>query len=54
MMFYSFFTLFIIIFSKTLFSMSIQELDVSETMLIGFFAYERYNLEQYEIDETDY
>ena len=54
MMFYSFFTLFIIIFSKTLFSMSIQELDVSESMLIGFFAYELYNLEQYEIDETDY
>lgn len=54
MMFYSFFTLFIIIFSKTLFSMSIQELDLSETMLIGFFAYELYNLEQYEIDETDY
>lgn len=53
MMFYSFFTLFIIIFSKTLFSMSIQELDVSETMLIGFFAYELYNFEQNDIDETD-
>lgn len=39
MMFYSFVTLFIITFSKTLFSMSIQELDLSESMLIGYFAY---------------
>ena len=38
-MFYSFVTLFIVIFSKTLFSMSIQSLGVSESMLIGFFAY---------------
>ena len=38
-MFYSFVTLFIVIFSKTFFSMSIQSLDVSESMLIGFFAY---------------
>lgn len=39
MMFYSFVTIIIIIFSKTLFSMSIQELDLSESMLIGYFAY---------------
>ena len=53
MMFYSFTTLFIIIFSKTLFSMSIQELDVSETMLIGYFAFELYNLEQNDIINED-
>lgn len=54
MMFYSFITLFIIIFSKTLFSMSIQGLDVSESMLIGYFAFELYNLEQCDITyETD-
>lgn len=54
MMFYSFITLFIIIFSKTLFSMSIQELDVSESMLIGYFAYELFNSEQnYYLDEVD-
>lgn len=54
MMFYSFATLFIIIFSKTLFSMSIQELDVSESMLIGYFAYELFNTEQnYYLDEAD-
>lgn len=39
MMFYSFATLFIIIFSKTLFSMSIQSLDLSESMLLGYFVY---------------
>ena len=39
MMFYSFATLFIIIFSKTIFSMSIQNLNLSESMLIGYFAY---------------
>ena len=39
MMFYSFTTLFMIIFSKTLFSMSIQDLAVYESMLIGYFAY---------------
>lgn len=39
MMFYSFVTLFITIFCKTLFSMSIQDLDLSESMLIGYFAY---------------
>lgn len=54
MMFYSFATLFIIIFSKTLFSMSIQELDVSESMLIGYFAFQLYKSEQGEITyETD-
>lgn len=39
MMFYSFITLFIIVFSKTLFSMSIQNLELFSTMLIGYFAY---------------
>ena len=39
MMFYSFVTLFIITFSKTLFSMSIQDLKLFESMLIGYFAY---------------
>lgn len=39
MMFYSFASLFIIIFCKTLFSMSIQDLDLSQTMLLGYFAY---------------
>ena len=54
MMFYSFITLFIVIFSKTLFSMSIQDLDVSESMLIGYFAFELYNFEQSDIiNEND-
>jgi O-antigen ligase len=57
MMFYSFVTLFIITFSKTLFSMSIQNLDLPITMLLGYFAYwvsqptdnvEIYNYEQEE------
>lgn len=39
MMFYSFITLFVIVFSKTLFSMSIQNLELFSTMLIGYFAY---------------
>lgn len=39
LMFYSFITLFIIVFSKTLFSMSIQNLELFSTMLIGYFAY---------------
>lgn len=39
MMFFSFVTLFITTFSKTLFSMSIQNLDLSITMLLGYFAY---------------
>ena len=39
MMYFSFITLFLIVFTKTLFSMSIQELDLSESMLIGYFAY---------------
>ena len=38
-MFYSFVALFLIIFCKTLFSMSIQDLDLSETMLLGYFSY---------------
>ena len=37
--FYSFATLFIITFSKTLFSMSIQNLDMPITMLLGYFSY---------------
>lgn len=53
MMFYSFITLFIIVFSKTLFSMSIQNLELFSTMLIGYFAFELYNLEQYNNNETD-
>ena len=39
MMFFSFATLFITTFSKTLFSMSIQNLDLPITMLLGYFAY---------------
>ena len=39
MMFFSFVTLFIITFCKTLFSMSIQNLDLPITMLLGYFAY---------------
>ena len=54
MMHYSFATLFIIVFSKTLFSMSIQDLDLAEYMLIGFFAYELFHFEQNDINETDY
>lgn len=56
-MFYSFVTLFIVIFSKTLFSMSIQSLDVSESMLIGFFAYwasqqtDNFEIDSYEQEE---
>lgn len=53
MMFYSFFTLFIIIFSKTIFSASIKDLILYESLLIGFFAYKLYNFEQNDIDETD-
>ena len=54
MMFYSFATLFIIVLSKTLFSMSIQDLDLAEFMLLGYFAYQLFNLEQnYYLDETD-
>ena len=55
MMFFSFVTLFITTFSKTLFSMSIQNLDLPITMLLGYFAFwmtqstdelEIYNYEQ--------
>lgn len=55
MMFFSFAALFITTFSKTLFSMSIQNLDLPITMLLGYFAFwmtqstgelEIYNYEQ--------
>lgn len=53
MMLYSFVSLFIIIFGKTLFSMSIQDLGVAESMLIGYFAYwveqEDDELEEFEV-----
>ena len=39
MMYYSFVALFIITFSKTLFSMSIQNLDFFQSLLIGYFSY---------------
>lgn len=39
MMFFSFVTLFITTFCKTLFSMSIQNLDLPITMLLGYFAF---------------
>lgn len=55
MMFYSFATLLLIVFSKTLFSMSIQDLNISESMLIGYFAFKLNDLEQNEIiNETEY
>ena len=54
MMFYSFATLWIIIFSKTLFSMSIQDLKLFESMLIGYFASESSNLEQSDITNEAY
>lgn len=38
-MFYSFVSLFIICFSKSLFSMSIQNLELSQTLLLGFFSF---------------
>lgn len=38
-MYYSFFILLFICFSKTLFSMSIQNLDLSQSLLLGYFAY---------------
>ena len=38
-MFYSFLTVFTLVFLKTLFSMSIQNLDLSTTLLLGYFAY---------------
>ena len=34
--------------------MSIQNLDLPITMLLGYFTFELYNLERYEIDETEY
>lgn len=57
MMFYSFVTIIIIIFSKTLFSMSIQDLDLSESMLLGYFAYwasqptDNFEIDSYEQEE---
>lgn len=38
-LFFCFLSLFVISFAKTLFSMSIQNLDVSQSMLIGYLAY---------------
>lgn len=37
--FYAFFSLFFALFIKTLFSMSVQSMDLAQTMLIGFFTY---------------
>ena len=45
-MFYSFCTLFFICFSATLFSMSITEMSISQTMLIGYFSYNCCRLKQ--------
>lgn len=53
MMFYSFVTLFIIIFSKTLFSAAIKDMYLYESMLIGYFAFELHNLEQNDIINED-
>ncbi len=54
MMFYAYITLFICIFSKTLFSASIKDLYLYESMLIGYFAFQLYKSEQGEITyETD-
>ena len=53
MMFYSFATLFIIIFSKTLFSASIKDLYLYESMLIGYFAFELFNFEHSDIINDD-
>ena len=39
MLSYSFITLFIVIFCKTLFSMSVQDLKLSESMMLGYFAF---------------
>lgn len=39
MMYYSFVTLFFTSFIKTMFSMSIQNLDLTQTLLLGYFAY---------------
>ena len=39
MMYYSFLILFVITFSKSLISMSIQNLDLYQSLLIGYFAY---------------
>lgn len=38
-MYYSFFTLLFVCFSKTVFSMSIQEFDLSQSILLGYFTY---------------
>ncbi len=38
-MYYSFFILLFISFSKTMFSMSIQNLDIYQSLLLGYFAY---------------
>lgn len=57
MMFYSFITLVFIIFSKTLFSMSIQNLDLPIALLLGYFSYwvihEDDDLEIYEFAQDE-
>ena len=57
MMFYSFVTLFITTLSKTLFSMSIQNLDLPITMLLGYFAYwmsqQTDNFENYDYEQEE-
>ena len=54
MMFYSFVTLFIIIFIKTLFSAAIKDMYLYESMLIGYFAFELFNFEHSDtINEDD-
>lgn len=55
MIFYSFITLVVIVFSRTMFSMSIKDLDLSITMLLGYFSYwmihENDDLEIYEYEQ---
>ena len=57
MIFYSFVTLFIIIFCKTLFSASIKDLVLYESMLLGYFAYwivqQTNNIELSNYDDSD-
>lgn len=49
-LFYSFITLFTITFAKTMFSMSIQNMDVYQGMLIGYFAYHTSKEGKYHLD----
>lgn len=46
MMFYAFITLFIIIYSTTLFSMSIQNIELSSSLLLGYFAFKLSNFNE--------